>query len=73
MRQLLAEAFKLYQEDQRVFQKFGKDMYKLDIKFQYNDKNYNLGSRVGWFGSLTHSLSLYGALEAIFLGAKSII
>ncbi len=41
------------------------------LSFNTNDKNYNLsGSRVALLGSLTHSLSLYGALEAIFLGCE---
>ena len=41
------------------------------LSFNTNDKNYNhSGSRVALFGSLTHSLSLYGALEAIFLGCE---
>ena len=41
------------------------------LSFIINDKLYNLsGSRVALFGSLGHSLSLYGALEAIFLGCK---
>ena len=41
------------------------------LSFNTNDKNYNLsGSRVALFGSLTHSLSLYGALEALFLGCE---
>jgi len=41
------------------------------LSFNTNDKNYNLsGGRVALLGSLTHSLSLYGALEAIFLGCE---
>ena len=41
------------------------------LSFNNNDKNYNLsGGRVALFGSLTHSLSLYGAIEAIFLGCE---
>lgn len=41
------------------------------LSFNTNDKSYNLsGSRVALLGSLTHSLSLYGALEAIFLGCE---
>ena len=41
------------------------------LSFNTNDKNYNLsGSRVALLGLLTHSLSLYGALEAIFLGCE---
>ena len=41
------------------------------LSFNTNDRFYNLsGSRVALFGSLSHSLSLYGALEAIFLGCE---
>jgi len=41
------------------------------LSFNTNDKNYNLrGSKVALFGSVNHSLSLYGALEAIFLGCE---